>query len=108
MTLSLQLTLSPELEQRLHQETERQGISADAVALQILQQHLPPFDPCAAERREQERQATLLAMLEQWAKEDEAMTDEEIASNREVLRAIDENRGSGRKLFQDILRDDPS
>jgi hypothetical protein len=40
MTLILQL--SPDMEQRLTEEAQRQGISASDLALQVLKQHLHP------------------------------------------------------------------
>jgi hypothetical protein len=42
-------------------------------------------------------------MLHQWQAEDEALTPEDAAVNAEVLRAIDEDRLSDRKLFTKIL-----
>ena len=96
--MTLEFTLPPELEDRLKREAERQGLPADAVTLKILNEHLPPAD----------RRAAAIAMLQQWRKEDEAMTDEEAAANREILRAIDEDRLSDRKLFREVLGDDPS
>ena len=44
--MTISLTLTPELEQRLRQAAEQQGLSADALAARLLEQHLPP-----AERR---------------------------------------------------------
>jgi hypothetical protein len=49
-----------------------------------------------------------IEMLEAWAKEDEAMSDEESAENEAILRAIDEDRLSDRNLFTDILNDKSS
>jgi hypothetical protein len=45
-------------------------------------------------------------LLRQCQAENEAMTDEEIAANVDVLRSIDEDRLSDRKLFADILEDE--
>lgn len=95
--MTLQLTLPPELEARLRQEAQRQGQAPDAVAREVLDKHLPPAD----------RRAAAVAMLLQWASEIETMTEEEAASNAAVLRAIDEDRLSDRKLFTDILKDEP-
>ena len=94
----LQLTLSPELEQRLRQEAERLGEGSDSVALRLLDEHLPPpMD---------ERRASAVAMLQNWIKEDAALTAEDEAANAEVLRALDEDRPSHRKLFTDMLKAD--
>lgn len=93
--MTIQLSLPAELEGRLRQEAQRQGLSPDAVTLKLLDQHLPSGD----------RRAALLTLLEQWNQEDEMLTAEEIAANAEALRAIDEDRLSNRKLFTDILKD---
>lgn len=93
--MTLQLTLPAELETRLRQEAERQGLLPDTLTLKLLDEHLPGAD----------RRAALIAMLHQWKAEDDEMTDEEIAENSEVLRAIDEDRLSDRKLFAAILKD---
>lgn len=56
--MTLQLTLPCPLEERLRQEAERLGQSAEALALQLLDEHLPPpLD---------ERRAAALAMLREW------------------------------------------
>lgn len=96
--VTLQLTLPAELECRLRREAQRQGLFPDAVTLKLLDEHLPPVD----------RRAALLALLQRWQAEDEAMTEEESAANAEVLRAIDEDRLSDRKLFTAILKDNPA
>lgn len=93
--MTLHLTLPPPLDERLRQEAQRQGLPADAVTLKLLDEHLP----------RPERSAVLVAMLQQWQAEDEAMSDEEAAANAEVLRAIDEDRLSDRKLFTEVLKD---
>ena len=49
--------------------------------------------------------ADAVAMLMQWAAEDEKLSDAEAAENAEVLRAIDAARPSHRKLFADVLAD---
>jgi len=91
------LALPPELEDRLRREAERLGLPPDSETLKLLLQRMPP----------EERRAAALVMLRRWAAEDEAMTEEEAASNVAVLRAVDEDRLSDRKLFADILKDEP-
>ncbi len=98
--MSLQLTLPPQLEERLKQEAARRGLSADACAIQTLDQHLPPVLD--------ERRAAAIAMLDRWAEEDEALSPEEAAENANVLRMLDEDRPSYRKLFTDLLKDNPT
>jgi hypothetical protein len=95
--MTIQLTLPAQLEERLRREAERQGLPPDAVTLQILDQHLPP--PLDNHR------AAAVAMLERWMEEDAALSDEESAENENVLRMIDEDRPSYRKLFADVLKE---
>jgi hypothetical protein len=94
--MPFQLALPPELEQRLQVEATRRGLPAAAVALQVLDQHLPPAD----------RRTAALALLERWARENEQLTDQKLAENASVLRSIDESRPSYRKLFTDVLKDE--
>jgi len=93
--MTLELVLPADLERRLHEEAQRQGLSPDAVTLKLLDLHLPAPD----------RRAILISMLQQWQTEDEAMTAQEAAANAALLRAVDEDRLSDRKLFTDILKD---
>jgi hypothetical protein len=95
--MTLQLTLPTELERRLRQEAERRGQPTEFVALGLLDQHLPPLD---------DRRAAAVAMLCRWTEEDAALTSDEAATNTDVLRALDEDRPSYRKLFTDVLKDD--
>jgi hypothetical protein len=93
--MTLQLTLSPEVEARLRQEAVRCGQPTEAIAIQLLERHLPPpLD---------QRRAAAVAMLHQWMEEDAALTPEEEAENQAVLRSLDEDRPSYRRLFRDIL-----
>jgi len=95
----LQVTVPPDLAARLQQEALRRRQPAEAVALQGLDEHLPPpLD---------ERRAAAIAMLQRWMEEDAALSPEEAAANAEVLRTLDEDRPSYRKLFTDLLEDDP-
>jgi hypothetical protein len=69
------------------------------VALRLLDQHLPPpLD---------ERRAAAVALLHRWIEEDAALSPEEEAANADVLRALDEDRPSYRKLFTDLQKDNP-
>ena len=42
--MTLNLTLLPELEERLRQEAERRGASLDEIAIEFLDKHLPHND----------------------------------------------------------------
>jgi hypothetical protein len=92
--MMLQLPLPVDLERRLRQEAERRGQSTESVALQLLEQHLPP--PV------DERRAAAVALLERWQKEDAALSAEQAAGNAEVLRALDADRPSYRKVFPEL------
>ena len=97
--MTLQLILSPDLEEHLRQEAERRGQPRESVAMQLLAEHLPPpLD---------EHRAAAVAMLNRWGEEDAKLPPEEAAANAAVLRALDEDRPSYRKLFADVLKDDP-
>ena len=89
--MPIQLSLPPELEGRLCREAERQGLSPAAVALQLLDRHLPL----------QDRRAATVAMLQSWIDTDDADADE---ADYDLFRAIDEARTSDRKLFPEELR----
>jgi hypothetical protein len=91
--------LPPELENRLRQEAKRREQPAEAVALGLLDQHLPPpLD---------DRRAAAVAMLQRWVAENAALSQAEADANAAVLRALDKDRPSYRKLFTDLLKDDP-
>jgi hypothetical protein len=96
--MTLQLTLPTELEKRLRLAASKNGKPAEQYAVQLLEEGLPLT----------EKQLAACRMLRAWAKEAEAMTDEESAENEAILRAIDEDRLSDRKLFTDILNDKSS
>jgi hypothetical protein len=91
--------LPRELEDRLRHEADRLGEPTESVALRLLSQHLPPVLD--------EKRAAAISMLERWAEEDGRLSAEEAAANAEVLRALDRDRPSYRKLFTDILQDAP-
>jgi hypothetical protein len=90
--MTLQLTLPPELEDRLRREADRQGLPADAVTLKILDENLPPVNQTAA----------LPALFEQWRNEDESSpaTDPDY----DFFQALDAARTSNRKLFPPELK----
>ncbi|NLX99988.1 MAG: hypothetical protein GXY83_28155 [Rhodopirellula sp.] len=96
--MTLQLTLSRELEERLRQEAERRGQTTEAFALRLLAEHLPP--PLDV------RRAAAVAMLRQWQDEDAALSQEETTANADVLRTLDEDRPSYRKLFAALLKEE--
>jgi hypothetical protein len=94
--MTLQLDLPPALQERLGQEAARRGEPAEAVALRLLDEHLPP--PLDA------RRAAALALLHQWMEEDAAITPEQSEKAEEFLRGLDAARTSNRPLFPPELK----
>jgi plasmid stability protein len=93
--MMLVLNLPEALERRLRWEADRREESIETVALRLLEQHLPT---------EEDRRAAAIALLEQWMKEDENLSDEEAAENEEIFRNIDANRSPDRPLFPPDLK----
>lgn len=89
MTLTLNLTA--DLEQRLIDEASRHGIPPDQFVLQVLKQSLPIHD-----QREQ-----FAALLESWLEED---CEEQKETFEYLVRSLDEDRPSQRKLFPPALK----
>ena len=96
--MTMQITLTSDLQIRLNSAASLRGKSADQLALEILEDNLPPSEKNLAAAR----------MLLDWAEEDAAMSDSESAANEAILRAIDEDRLSDRKLFAHLRAGDPS
>src|SRR5438105_10004495 len=97
--MNLQIVLPRELEERLRQEAERLGQPTESVALRLLDQHLPPVPD--------DRRAAAVALLNRWIEEDTALSSEEASANADLLRALDQDRPSYRKLFTDLGKDNP-
>jgi hypothetical protein len=87
--MTLALTLPAELEARLRTEAQRCGQPADALAVRLLDEHLPAAD----------RRAAALELLRGWAEAADALTDQEAEENAAVLRA---SRSSDRLLFPEL------
>ncbi|HVS00122.1 MAG TPA: hypothetical protein VMW27_26080 [Thermoanaerobaculia bacterium] len=90
--MTLILSLPPDLEERLQHEAERQGLPADTLALQLLDQHLP-----ANARGE------LVELLQSWI--DEGDPQEHKETGEYLIQALDEDRLSARSLFPPELKD---
>ena len=82
------LTLTPELETRVKIESARRGISPDEYAAQVIEETIS--------EAERERREKAVALLQSWIDEDEN-SDE--AYDDELLKMLDEDRLSERKLF---------
>jgi hypothetical protein len=90
MTLKIELTL--ELEQRLAREADRRGVAAETLTLDLLDEHLPAKD----------RQAELVSLLQAWVEEGDA--EEQQETGEYLIRVLDEDRLSDRKLFPAELK----
>src|SRR5436309_5245966 len=76
MTLTLPLSL--DLEERLQHEAERQGLPADTLTLQLLDQHLPAKDS----------RAELVELLQFWIEGGDAQEQKE--TGEYLIQALDE------------------
>ncbi|HLN30989.1 MAG TPA: hypothetical protein VK395_24835 [Gemmataceae bacterium] len=85
--MTLTVTLPTELQQRLQEEAQRTGLTADQITLRLLDQHLPPNDKSSA----------IGALLQSWIEEDDPAEQKE--TGEFLVRALDEDRLSNRKLF---------
>ena len=90
--MALTLHLPPELEQRLTQEAKRQGLPLDECTLQLLDKHLPPKD----------HGTELVILLQEWI--DEGDPEEQRETGEYLVRVLDEDRLSDRKLFPPDLK----
>jgi len=90
MTLNVDLT--PELEERLRHEAERNGVPEAECIVRILDAHLP-----SASRR-----AQAVALLQSWIDGKDA--DDQCETGDYLVRVLDEDRLSDRKLFPPELK----
>jgi hypothetical protein len=86
--MTLTLNLPPELEQYLLQEAERQGLSVEAMSLQLLAKSL----------QLSQKQAEAVEMLQSWI-EGEEDVEEQQETGEYLVQVLDEDRLSDRKLF---------
>jgi hypothetical protein len=92
--MALTIHLPPELEQRLTEEAQEQGVSADVYTVRILEQHLPP----------KKKQTELVQLLQSWIDAAAADASEQEETGEYLIRSLDEDRLSDRKLFPDELK----
>ncbi len=90
--MTLTLHLPPELQQRLTKAAKRQGLAVDKYALQLLEEQLP----------RQDRNAALVMLLQSWIDHGDAAEQQE--TGEYLLRVLDEDRLSDRKLFPPELK----
>jgi len=91
--MSLELSLSEELDTRLKREAERRGESEEQLAIQLLEQHLPTVVT----------KLNAVELLKSWAVQAETQLESEAQLHEDVLRAIDADRSSNRPLFKELL-----
>jgi hypothetical protein len=85
--MTLVLNIPPDLEERLAEEARRAGISTADYAVRALERQIPTGD----------RSAKLVALLQSWIDAPDA--DEQKETGDFLVRALDEDRPSERKLF---------
>lgn len=85
--MTLTLNLPPELEQYLLQEANHQGLSVEAVTLQLLMHSIVL----------KQKQNEAINLLQSWI-DDEDIEDQQ-ETGQYLIHALDEDRLSERKLF---------
>jgi hypothetical protein len=85
--MSLTLNLPPDLEQYLLQKAALQGLSLEALALQLLSNSIAL----------QQKQTELTTLLQSWI--DDEDTEEQQETGQYLIQALDEDRLSDRQLF---------
>ncbi len=88
--MTLNLSLTPELEQYLTQEARQQGLSLEAYALLLLTEYASS------------KQTRLVNLLQSWL--DEGDTEEQQETGKYLIHALDGDRLSERKLFPNQLK----
>jgi len=90
--MTLLLSLSPELAQRLTADAERLGLTVEAYALQLL----------SRQTAAKERRAAAVSLLQSWIDEEDAGEHQETGDY--LIRVLDEDRSSDRQLFPPELK----
>ncbi len=88
------VTLIPEVETLVQREAVRQGLSPDEYANQVLRQQ--------ASAAEQERREKAVALLQSWI--DDGDEEEQKETGEYLIRVLDEDRLSDRKLFPEEMK----
>lgn len=90
--MTLTLNLPPELEQYLHNEAKQQGLSVEAIALQLLTQSILL----------KQKQAQAVDVLQSWI--DDEDVEEQQETGQYLIQVLDQDRLSERKLFPSELK----
>jgi len=91
--MNLQIELPEALGRRLADEAHKRGSALSNLAVELLEQSLPISTKAKSTSE----------MILGWVAQDEMMSDDDITRHRSVLKAIDEDRSSDRKLFAKVL-----
>ena len=87
------VTLSNAANLFLTSEADKKGTTVSLLAAEIIEQSIP---------QDNDRDRAK-AILERWKTEDLNLTEEQLEKHQSVLRAIDRDRLSDRKLFEQVL-----
>lgn len=90
--MTITLKLPEDLEKRLRAMADQRGLSIEQSALQLLQQHLPMMS----------RQERAISLLQSWI--DDTDDQEQKETGEYLIRSLDEDRSSDRKLFPPELK----
>ncbi len=90
--MTVTLNMPPEMQERLAEEARRRGLSVAELALQILESQIRPKN----------RREAATAILEAWMKEEDAA--EQVETGEYLVKALDEDRLSDRRLFPRELK----
>ena len=85
--MTLNLNLPSELAELLNREAQRHGVSPDTYTVQMLEKHLAP----------EQRRGEVVALLQSWIDADDA--DDQSETGDFLIRALDDDRPSDRKLY---------
>ncbi len=90
--MTLTLSLPADLEHRLRQEAQRQGVPAETCAMHVLDKCLPT----------QDKRTEAVALLQSWI--DDADPADQQETGNYLIQVLDEDRLSDRKLFPAELK----
>jgi hypothetical protein len=90
--MTLQIELTSVLEQRLTREADRRGVPVETLTLALLDEYLPAPD----------RQTELVSLLKSWVEDGDP--EEQRETGEYLIRTLDEDRLSDRKLFPPELQ----
>jgi hypothetical protein len=92
--MTLIVDLPEDLEKRLQHEAERRGVPVATLTLELLDHHLPS----------KSSRQNVIDLLQSWLDEDEQDAQEQRETGEYLIRTLDEDRLSSRKLFPAELK----